>query len=97
MKAMWKAVSLLAVAVALPLSCSHAFARGGGGGGPVHVSGTSAAPSPTGSSAGGGQSKVPLRPCVGHQHTVNCGRPGTTLPTCRGGHMGPNGVMIQCK
>lgn len=23
-------------------------------------------------------------------------RPGHTQPTCRGGHMGPNGVMVQC-
>jgi hypothetical protein len=23
--------------------------------------------------------------------------PGSTLPDCRGGHVGPNGVLIQCK
>ena len=25
-----------------------------------------------------------------------CPKPGTTQPTCKGPHKGPNGVMIQC-
>jgi hypothetical protein len=107
MKAMWKTVSLLALAGALASSGSLVFAKGGGGSGPVHGSGTSAAPAPV----GGGKSKVvtskyvtcatnPNQPrCQGFCYTQHppayCG-PGHTQPTCRGPHRGPNGVMIQC-
>jgi hypothetical protein len=93
MTAISKAMSLLAISAALILSGSHVFAKNDGPG-QVKTSGTSAAPS--GSGAGGSQPKAKLRPCVGHQH-YNCGTPGHTQPPCRGGHMGPNGVMIQCQ
>ncbi len=33
--------------------------------------------------------------CNGH-HSCNVSK-GTTIPTCKGPHKGPNGVMIQCK
>jgi hypothetical protein len=93
MKTMSKAVSLLALAVALTLSGSHVFAKGGGGAGhptQVKTSGTSAAPSPV---VGGGQKYH--RGCAYNPTAPQC-RPGHTQPTCKGPHMGPNGVMIQC-
>ena len=99
MTAMLKVVSLLAISVALILSDTLVFAKTVGPG-HVKTSGTSAAPSGT----GGSQVKhaTPPRVLVCHQGASG-GRycvsepGGTTLPPCRGGHMGPNGVMIQCK
>jgi hypothetical protein len=35
--------------------------------------------------------------CVPHGHHQCPNPPGSTIPDCHGGHMGPNGVMIQCK
>jgi hypothetical protein len=88
-----KVVSLLAISAALMLSGSHVFAKSGSGPSQVKTSGTSAAPSGAGDStskrrggAGGG---------CGHACPPPP-RPGHTQPTCRGGHMGPNGVMVQC-
>lgn len=98
MKAISKAVSLLAVVVALSLIGSHIFAKGGGGSGggashpsQVKTSGTSAAPS------GGGGNARPTHLCSKNPQP-GCSNyvPGHTQPTCRGGHMGPNGVMVQC-
>ena len=105
MTAMFKAVSLVAISMMLAASSSHVFAKSGGGpsqksgGGPsqVKTSGTSAAPSggsSPGSGAGGNASKR-SSPC-GHRLNCTYSPPGHTQPTCRGGHMGPNGVMIQC-
>jgi hypothetical protein len=109
MKAMSKAVSLLAISVALAASGSQAVAKNEGPG-QVKTSGTSAAPS--GSDAGGSKYIGPPRPSTGTCRGSSCvacrgsgsktcypwyNPPGSTLPTCRGGHMGPNGVMIQCK
>ena len=93
-----KVVSFLAISVALTLSGSQVFAKTVGPG-QVKTSGTSATPS--GSGTGGGQVKhaTPPRVLVCHQGASG-GRycvsepGGTTLPPCRGGHMGPNGVMI---
>ena len=95
MKAMSKAVSLLAISVALTLSGSHVFAKNEGPG-QVKSSGTSAAPS--GSGAGGDQSQK--HACHNGGTGPKCivaPRPGTTQPPCHGPHMGPNGVMIQCQ
>jgi hypothetical protein len=96
MKAISITASFLAIAAALTLSCGYVFAKTAGPVGPgpvaanpVHASGTSAAPS----RAGGDQSKV--HGCFRDPTAPNC-RPGHTQPTCRGPHMGPNGVMIQC-
>ena len=93
MNAISKTVALLAVSAALTLSGSHVFAKSGGGPSAVKTSGISAAPSSSGDStskrrggAGGG---------CGHACPPPP-RPGYTQPPCRGGHMGPNGVMIQC-
>jgi hypothetical protein len=109
MKAMSKAVSLLAISVALTLSGSHVFA-GTGSPGQVKTSGTSAAPSGLGT--GGSKYIGPPRPSTGTCRGSSCvycrgggsktcypwyNPPGATLPPCRGGHMGPNGVMIQCQ
>ena len=91
-----RVVSLLAISVALTLSGSPVFAKNGGGPSQVKTSGTSAAPSRSG--AGGGQFQK--HACHNGGTGSKCivaPRPGTTLPPCRGGHMGPNGVMIQCK
>jgi hypothetical protein len=91
MKAMSKAVSLLAVAAALTLGGSLVLAKGGGGAGhptQVKTSGTSATPSPKARPTYS-CSKNPVPGCRNYA-------PGHTQPTCRGGHMGPNGVMIQC-
>jgi hypothetical protein len=95
MKAMSKAVSLLAISVALTFSGSHVFA-GNGSPGQVKTSGTSAAPS--GSGAGGNQSQK--HACHNGGTGSRCivaPTPGHTQPPCRGGHKGPNGVMIQCQ
>lgn len=96
MKVMTKAVSLTAIAVALWASSGPVFAKVSGGPSQVKTSGTSAAPS--GSGAGDSTSKR-----HGGGAGGGCGhacppppRPGHTQPTCRGGHMGPNGVMVQC-
>jgi len=83
---------LLAISAALTLAGSHAFAKSGGGPAQVKTSGTSAAPSGSTSSGGprtGGN-------CHGHACPT---RPqqGNTQPPCRGGHAGPNGVMVQCQ
>jgi hypothetical protein len=90
-----KGLSLLAISVALTLSAGPVIAKSGGGPIQVKTSGTSAGP--TDSGARDSTAK-------GHGGTgVGCGhacpprpRPGYTQPPCRGGHMGPNGVMIQC-
>jgi hypothetical protein len=95
MTAISKGLSLLAISVALTLSAGPVMAKSGGGPSQVKTSGTSAGP--TGSGA-------PDSAAKGHGGTgVGCGhacpprpRPGYTQPPCRGGHMGPNGVMIQC-
>jgi hypothetical protein len=96
MKAMLKTVSCLAIVVALSLSGSHVFSKGGGGGasppGQVKTSGSSAAPS-----GGSGGSARPTHLCSKNPQP-GCSNyvPGHTQPACRGGHMGPNGVMVQC-
>lgn len=94
MTAISKVVSLLAISAALMLSGSHVFAKSSGGPSQVKTSGTSAAPS------GSGARDTTAK---GHGGGAGCGhacppppRPGYTQPPCRGGHMGPNGVMIQC-
>ena len=99
MRATSKMVTLLTISVALILSDIPVFAKTVGPG-QVKTSGASAAPSGT----GGSQVKhvTPPRVLVCHQGASG-GRycvtepGGSTLPPCRGGHMGPNGVMIQCK
>jgi hypothetical protein len=83
-----KVVSLLAISAALTLSSSYVFAKNEGPGQAKSL-GTSAAPS--GSSASGSQDKT--KGCRGKSCPP---KPGHTQPTCRGPHMGPNGVMIQC-
>jgi hypothetical protein len=87
-----KAMSLVAISVALTLSGSHAFAKtsGSSGASQVKTSGTSAAPS--GSGAGGSPPRS--TDCTKSSHPC---KPGHTQPPCRGPHMGPNGVMIQCQ
>jgi hypothetical protein len=99
MPAMSKMVTLLTISVTLMLSDTPVFAKTVGPG-QLKTSGTSAAPSGT----GGSQVKHVTPPrvwvCrVGASGRQNCwfAPGGTTLPPCRGGHMGPNGVMIQCK
>jgi hypothetical protein len=88
---------MLLVALAVSLNASQVFAKSSGApsGGANHqsevkTSGTSAA-RPSGS---GGQSKFRPANCPLHKCA---GQPGYTQPTCRGGHMGPNGVMVECK
>jgi hypothetical protein len=84
-------VSLLAISVALTLCGSPVFAKSGSSPSQVKTSGTSAAasgtakPKPTFSC-----SKNPQPGCRNYA-------PGKTPPPCRGGHMGPNGVMVQCQ
>jgi hypothetical protein len=86
-----KVVWLIAISVALMLIGDHAFAKSGGSPSQVKTSGTSAAPS----GAGGSRSKyVPY--CKLHPGRGGC-PPKADQPPCRGGHMGPNGVMIQCQ
>jgi hypothetical protein len=89
MKAMSKAASLLAISVALAASGSHVFAKNDGPG-QVKTSGTSAAPS------GAGDSRSKYSYCKLHPGWGGC-PPKADQPPCRGGHMGPNGVMIQCQ
>jgi hypothetical protein len=93
-----KMVSLLAISAALAFASSHLFAKSAGGPGKVNTSTISAPSSAAPSGAGDSVSK-------GHGGTDghNCGhacpprpRPGYSQPPCRGPHMGPNGVMIQC-
>jgi len=91
MTAMSKVISLLAISVALTLSGSPVFAKSGGNPGQVKTSGTSAAPS----GAGGSRSKY-ISYCKLHPGRGGC-PPKADQPPCRGGHMGPNGVMIQCQ
>ncbi len=91
MTAMSNVVSLLAVSVALSLNGSPAFAKSGGSPGQVKTSGTSA--------SGSGASSDPSQKHACHNggtgpKCIVAPRPGTSLPPCRGGHMGPNGVMI---
>jgi hypothetical protein len=88
-----KVVLLLAISAALAGSGSQGFAKSGGGPSQVKTSGASAAPSGSGADD----------PSKRHGGGEGCGhacppppRPGYTQPPCRGGHMGPNGVMIQC-
>ena len=92
MTAISKAVSFLAISVALTLNGSSAFAKSGGGPSQVKTSGTSATPS-------GSQAKPKPTHSCSKNPQPGCSNyvPGHTQPTCRGGHMGPNGVMIQCK
>jgi hypothetical protein len=87
-----KVVSLLAISVALTLSGSPVFAKSGGGPSQVKTSGTSATPS-------GGQTKPKPTHSCSKNPQPGCSNyvPGHTQPPCRGGHMGPNGVMIQCQ
>ena len=90
MRATSKMVTLLTISVALILSDTPVFTKTVGPG-QVKTSGTSAAPS----GAGGTRSKyVPY--CKLHPGRGGC-PPKADQPPCRGGHMGPNGVMIQCK
>jgi hypothetical protein len=94
MKAVSQAVSILTISVAMMLSGSLVYAKSGGGPSQVKASGTSA----FSSGAGGGQSQK--HACHNGGTGSRCivaPRPGTTQPTCHGGHMGPNGVMIQCQ
>ncbi len=94
MKAMSKAVSLLAISVALTLSGSHVFAKNDGPG-QVKTSGTSAAPS--GSGASGSPPRSTFSCSKNPQPGCRNYAPGHTQPPCHGPHMGPNGVMIQCQ
>jgi hypothetical protein len=97
MTAISKAMSLLAISAALALSGSHVLAKSGGGPanpGQVHASGTSTAPSGSGADDSASKRRGGGWGC-GHACPLPP-RPGHTQPTCRGGHMGPNGVMIQC-
>jgi hypothetical protein len=93
MRAMSKTMSLVAVAVAL--SCGHVFAKGGGGGGgaghPTQVKTSGASATPSGPSGG-----LAKHACGHGTPCPTRSRPGYTQPPCKGPHMGPNGVMIQC-
>jgi len=42
------------------------------------------------------QPPVWVCPARGSRHGCHFEPAGTTLPPCRGGHKGPNGVVIQC-
>jgi hypothetical protein len=84
---------LFVITMALTVSGGVAFAKTSGPK-PAPASGTSL------SSGGAGAGDSPSKRRGGG---VGCGhacptlpRPGHTQPTCRGGHMGPNGVMVQC-
>ena len=89
-----KVVSLLAISAALTLSGSHVFAKTVGPGSGEDIR----------------HFCRPLRrwrqpeqyiPLVCHQlhpgGELRVQPRGPHQPPCRGGHMGPNGVMIQCK
>jgi hypothetical protein len=92
---MSKAVSLLAISVALAASSGQVFAKNGGPG-QAHPTGVSSGSS--GSGAGGDLSKRRGGDCDSRHCDPNIHPgPGTTQPPCRGGHKGPNGVMIQCQ
>jgi hypothetical protein len=92
MTAMLKSVAFLAVCVALTLSGSQVFAKTGG---PSQVHSAGVAAAPAGPSGGGSQSRT--KGGCRSQHCTVMPPPGHTQPPCRGGHMGPNGVMIQCQ
>ena len=98
MTAMLKVVLLLAISAALTLSGSLVIAKTVGPG-QVKTSGTSAAPS--GSTSTRSKHVTPPRVIVCHpergggQYCMSVPG-GTTQPTCKGPHKGPNGVMIQC-
>jgi hypothetical protein len=85
-----KLASLLAVSAALMLNGNQAFAKSGGGQQAVHPSGVSSSPSPTTPSSG-----PRTGACKGH--SCDYKNQGNTQPPCKGGHAGPNGVMIQCQ
>jgi len=86
-----KTVLLFAISVALTLISSPVLAKSGGSPSQVKTSGTSA------TSSGGQTKPKPTHSCSKNPQP-GCSNyvPGHTQPTCRGGHMGPNGVMIQC-
>jgi hypothetical protein len=94
MTAMSKVVSLLAISAALTLSGSPIFAKSGGPS-QVKTSGTSAAPSGPGANDSTSKRRGGAGGGCGHACPPPP-RPGHTQPACRGGHMGPNGVMVQC-
>jgi hypothetical protein len=93
MKATLKAVLALAVTAAVILSGNQVLARSGGGPSQAHGSGANA----TSMQHATGTAET-------FQQKVNCPyhhcapqKPIPDKPPCRGGHMGPNGVMIQCR
>jgi hypothetical protein len=92
-----KAMALLAISVVFAASGNQVLAKPSGSPGQVHPSGNSSGPSGGGSSAGGDLSKrrggCDSRHCDPNIHQG----PGATQQPCRGGHRGPNGVMIQCQ
>jgi hypothetical protein len=93
MKTLSIVVSLFAVSGALTVTSGQGAAKSNG---PslAHSSGTSA-PSTPSEPAGGSKRDRGGAGC-GHACPPHS-RPLPPQPPCRGPHMGPNGVMIQCK
>ena len=94
MTAISKVVSLFAISAALTLTGSQLFAKSVGGASQVKAPTTSAASSSPG--AGDSISKRGGGACHGH-YCRQPPPPGHTQPPCRGAHVGPNGVMVQCQ
>jgi hypothetical protein len=94
MTALLEMVWFLAISVALAASSSPVFAKKDGPG-QAHPTGVSAGPS--GSGAGGDDLSKRRGGGCDSRHCDPHPGPGTTQPPCRGGHKGPNGVMIQCQ
>jgi hypothetical protein len=90
MPKMSKTFLLVSIAAALALGSNHIFAKNTGPD-QVKTSGTSAA-------ASGSAKPRPTHSCA-KDPQPGCSNyvPGHTQPPCRGGHMGPNGVMVQCQ
>jgi hypothetical protein len=93
MKALSIVVSLFALSAALTVSGGQGLAKSNGPG-LAHSSGTSAPSTP--SDAAGGSKRHGGGAGCGHACPPHS-RPLPPQPPCRGPHMGPNGVMIQCK
>jgi hypothetical protein len=93
MKAVLQVVSLLAVSMALTVGSDNVFAKTNPAKG-AQVSGTPASVSVRGAGASGSPPKPPcsdFRPCLATPPPS----PPPRQPPC--GHMGRNGVMIQCQ
>jgi hypothetical protein len=90
MPKMSQALLLVVIAVALTLSSNQIFAKKSGPD-QVKTSGTSA-------TASGSAKPKPTHSCA-KDPQPGCSNyvPGHTQPPCHGGHMGPNGVMVQCQ